>query len=69
MVAINVGGVVVDVIGLQLQEDRRGKSLRPTGQRPKTLAPGPAREWTLSETSDRSPVLSAEPLSPHLQGD
>lgn len=69
MVAINVGGGVVDVIGLQLQEDSVKRALRPAGQRPKTLAPGRAREWTLSETSDCSPVLSAEALSPPLQGD
>lgn len=64
MVAGSIG-IVVAVIGLWLQEDKRGKiPVRGWQKRPKALAPSSFE--TNSQTLD-SPALSAEVLLLHLR--
>ena len=67
--AVNVGIVAADVMGLQVEDDRSGKrAWRLTTHGPKAVAPGPALEPTLRETLDSSLALSAEAVSSHLRG-
>lgn len=69
LVAINVGTVAAEVMGLQVQEgrkDRSGKSMEADETQAKASAPDLALERTLSEPLDVSVALSAEAVYSHL---